>query len=406
MGKHSRSLGNTPPETTWGSEVYHKFSRKRYLVIPSLLFFSMSGIVLVIALHQLHGGVATTTYRDMNHATLLHRAAYKGYTETVTALIDMHADINAKDNIGQTPLHKAAFQGQTETVDALLDSGADTRAKRQRRQHTPCIMRFHRVTSKPPWLSSTEAADIDAKDNDGNTPLHNRLTGSHRNRHRSHRQRLRCSRKKQRRQHTLCIISFTGSHRNRHAFSSAGFCRCWQKTTTATHPLHNAASQGNTETAIALIDKDARHSRKRQRRQHTPAVMRLHRVTPKPPSLSSARSPTLTQKTNMAKPSCIMRPFTGCHMKSVIALTDRGANILAKTTTATLPLHNAASQGHIETTMALIGRGADIEAKDNDGNTPLHNRGFRCDPSETATALLDEWCRHQAKDNGGNTPSA
>jgi ankyrin repeat protein len=51
------------------------------------------------------------------------KAAARGHTETVEALKEMGADLNIKDEDGQTALMKAAIIGRAEIVKAL--EGAD-----------------------------------------------------------------------------------------------------------------------------------------------------------------------------------------------------------------------------------------------------------------------------------------
>ena len=48
-------------------------------------------------------------------------AAAHGHTDTVQALLDAGADVNAKDVTGWTALHAAAFKGDPEIVQLLLD---------------------------------------------------------------------------------------------------------------------------------------------------------------------------------------------------------------------------------------------------------------------------------------------
>ena len=57
--------------------------------------------------------------------TALIHAAYAGDTDTVAVLLEKGADVNAKDDMGRTALIEAARQGRTETVRALLEVGAD-----------------------------------------------------------------------------------------------------------------------------------------------------------------------------------------------------------------------------------------------------------------------------------------
>ena len=59
----------------------------------------------------------------------LHAAAAFGYTEVAVALIEAGADVNQKENEGQTPLHTAALFCYPKIAQALLDNGADKTIK-------------------------------------------------------------------------------------------------------------------------------------------------------------------------------------------------------------------------------------------------------------------------------------
>jgi hypothetical protein len=63
--------------------------------------------------------------RNAKGETLLHRAAMKGNTKTVKALLLLpECDINAKDNAGWTPLHEACNHNHYEVAELLLQAGA------------------------------------------------------------------------------------------------------------------------------------------------------------------------------------------------------------------------------------------------------------------------------------------
>jgi uncharacterized protein len=63
-------------------------------------------------------------------ATALHLAATSGNVETITALLDAKADINAAEpEWGQTPLIFAAAADRTDAVKLLLKRGADPKAR-------------------------------------------------------------------------------------------------------------------------------------------------------------------------------------------------------------------------------------------------------------------------------------
>jgi ankyrin repeat protein len=48
----------------------------------------------------------------------------KGHLEFIKYLIEHKADVNAKDNFGQTPLHNSAREGQFECLKSLIDNKA------------------------------------------------------------------------------------------------------------------------------------------------------------------------------------------------------------------------------------------------------------------------------------------
>ena len=59
----------------------------------------------------------------------LLKMAREGADSLVKLLLSAGADVNARDENGQTPLMLAAAEGHNETVAALLDAGADVQAK-------------------------------------------------------------------------------------------------------------------------------------------------------------------------------------------------------------------------------------------------------------------------------------
>lgn len=59
----------------------------------------------------------------------LHAASAGGHTALVALLLERGADANARQEGGWTPLHAAAQAGNREMVEVLLASGADTSAR-------------------------------------------------------------------------------------------------------------------------------------------------------------------------------------------------------------------------------------------------------------------------------------
>ena len=67
--------------------------------------------------------------RDDSGDTPLIIASYKGRTEVVKLLVDAGADIEAMDDAGDTPLYTASEQGHAPTVQLLLSKGAQVNHK-------------------------------------------------------------------------------------------------------------------------------------------------------------------------------------------------------------------------------------------------------------------------------------
>jgi hypothetical protein len=69
-----------------------------------------------------------TDARNQDSSAALWRAAETGDVQGLKALLERHADIEARDAGGRTPLMLATLRGQLPAVEALLSAGADANA--------------------------------------------------------------------------------------------------------------------------------------------------------------------------------------------------------------------------------------------------------------------------------------
>lgn len=110
--------------------------------------------------------------------TPLHYAAHKGNWELVTRLLDDGADIETRGYKRYTALHVATIFQQTRVLTVLLARGANANAK-----DTEGLTSLHHAAGQGHWkvvqiLVVWGKVDLEARDNDGNTPLHSAVMGS------------------------------------------------------------------------------------------------------------------------------------------------------------------------------------------------------------------------------------
>jgi ankyrin repeat protein len=109
--------------------------------------------------------------KDASGMTPLMRACYYNYPEIIAALIEAGADVNGRDNDGETPLTLAArYSDNPKVVAALIEAGADVNG-RDGDGETP-LMRACYYNYPEIIAALIEAgADVNARDDNGKTPL-------------------------------------------------------------------------------------------------------------------------------------------------------------------------------------------------------------------------------------------
>ncbi|KAK4159023.1 ankyrin repeat-containing domain protein [Cladorrhinum sp. PSN259] len=100
------------------------------------------------------------------------------YPETVRLLSDKGANVQARNHQGKTPLHWAAQEGQTETVQILLQSGSEINAK-DKHGFTPLHSAALKGHHYTAKLLLENGANPSETDNNGWIPLHAALLNHH-----------------------------------------------------------------------------------------------------------------------------------------------------------------------------------------------------------------------------------
>lgn len=90
------------------------------------------------------------------HATLLEHAASRGQPETIKVLLDLGAEVDRPNSLGETALMHAAFKGSLPAVKVLLEAGADPKARNHERKTALDGALFTKSTEVVALLSSLE----------------------------------------------------------------------------------------------------------------------------------------------------------------------------------------------------------------------------------------------------------
>ncbi|MDB4713097.1 ankyrin repeat domain-containing protein [bacterium] len=103
--------------------------------------------------------------------TPLHWAVMSQGREIAELLIAKGANIEAKDDGGESPLHLASYHGIKETAEVLIAHGADLEGKNNNGS-TPLIYATGRVQTELVKMLISKGADVNAENKYGMTALH------------------------------------------------------------------------------------------------------------------------------------------------------------------------------------------------------------------------------------------
>ena len=289
----------------------------------------------------------------------LHAAARENAPEAAKILIEGGADVNAKDDIGNTPLHWAAKGwtttregGAPETAAILIAGGANVNAK-DKYGLTP--LHWARSAPKVAKILLKNGANVNARSNSGKTPLH--MAGS---------------RNSPREFAALLLENGADINARDNHYNYT--------------PLHSAARANATETAAFLIENGA-DVNARSNSGKTPLQVAAWENAAETAELlikSGADVNVEFHDDSMWTP--LHRAAWANAAETAEVLIKNGANVNAGLRGNLTPLHMAAQKNAAETAEMLIKNGANVNARYYGDRTPL-DIAARLDFTEVARVL-------------------
>lgn len=263
---------------------------------------------------------------DARPATSLQRAVTSGNIDQVKSLISQGADVNAKNEQGQTLLHLACQRGNTETAKLLINGGANLNAKNDRGQ-TPfdvaCIQ-GHKAAAE--YLLEKGAA-INNVTHEGGTPL---------------------------------VLAAYAGHRDIVEWLVSKGCDMEHRNIWGNTPVSEAAYCGKLDVAQLLLEKGARVDEENYY-EDTP----LHRA------ILSGHIPTVQLLLDHG--AKLKRGRLGFTPVGLAMLENQSEMLkfLIDKKSEYSPAHLAAFRGDVEAIKDSLARGGDINAQDPSGLTLL-----------------------------------
>lgn len=319
------------------------------------------GLTTVKVAKLLIANGADVNARDESGETPLHEAASNGYRRLAELLLNNGADIHVMDQSNRPPLHCAAFSGRKRMARLLLERGAHIGAK-DKHNRTPLHHAALFGQTRLVRFLLKRGANTSAKDKHGNTPLYEAARGMHRE--------------------TAEFLISKGANTNE-------TIRTLLKTGSTL--LHEAAEKGEIERIKTLLAGGARMDAL-DKEGRTPLFCSVIGRHKNAIELLAAHGANINPEDGRGLTALHEAAFKG-YKDMVELLLSMNADVNAGRHIDHTPLSDAVFKGHRDIVELLIGAGADVNAKDFCNDTPLETARLY-DREEIVKLLLE----HGAKE--------
>ncbi|KAI9855731.1 MAG: hypothetical protein M1824_005891 [Vezdaea acicularis] len=340
----------------------HGYSQQFPKEVSGLHVAASSGLRTVTQLLLDDG--ADVEAKNERGETALHWAAWDGHEAVVQLLVEKGADLDVKDEDGRTALHRAASRGHEAVEQLLVEKGADVEVKDKDGRtalHQAAWNRHEAVVQ----LLVEKGADVDVKDKYGQTALHQAALNGH--------------------EAVVQLLVEKGADLD-------------VKEKYGQTALHWAAWNRHEAVVQLLVEKGADVDVKDKYGEtalHQAALNRHEAVE----QLLVEKGADVDVKDEYGRTALHWAAWRG--QEAVVQLlVEKGADV--KDGGGRTALHWAASRGHEAVVQLLVEKGADLNVKDEDGRTALHRAASRGHEA-VVQLLVEKGADIDVKDKYGQT---
>ncbi|KAJ3098200.1 Serine/threonine-protein kinase plk1, partial [Phlyctochytrium bullatum] len=339
--------------------------------------------------------------RNDKGETPLMVAAWMGHLNVAEMLVTGGADVNGRDEEGQTPLHHAAYRGHEDIVRFFLENGAEIEARDNEKNNTPLILAAWQGHVSVVQVLVEKRADIEGQGFEERTPLLNAAFRGHLEVVRlllangadiESRYEDKCT--------ALILAARSGHLHVTQLLVEKGAnleARGFQERT----PLSNATLAGELEVVRFLLESGA-DIESRDDEQCTPLILAANKGHLSIAQLLVEKGADLEARGFEEHTPLHIAALSG-HLDVAAFLIERGANIERRNSEQCTSLMLAARSGRLNVAQLLVAKGANIEGIGFEKRTPLLEAAI-CGQLEVARFLIDKGANIESRDEYKNTP--